>query len=99
MATVAHLELTKNQLIIAGKIDFENADKLYQQGLNLLKPVHEWPVLIDLSQVEKGNTLLLAIILQWLKHCPDMHSLQLSQVPAKMQGILQASHLEQLLVS
>lgn len=99
MTTVAHIELKANQLMIDGQIDFSNADNIYQQGLGLLMSVKTWPVLIDLSRVEQGNTLLLAIVLQWLKHCPDVHSLQLSQVPAKMRGILQASHLESLLLN
>lgn len=93
---MANVQLANNQLVVSGQVNFENAASIYQQGLERLKGIQHWPVHINLSQVEQGTTLLLAIILQWLKKCPDMQSLRLVKVPNQMQGILAASHLEEL---
>ena len=94
---MSHIQLNVNILSLSGKVDFSNAEDLYNQGLALLKSVKTWPVIVDLSQIENGNTLLLAMILQWLKQMPDTQSLRLGQVPSQMMGILQASHLECLM--
>ena len=94
---MSHVQLNANTLSLNGKIDFNNAEAIYKQGLSLLKSVKTWPVVVDLSQIESGNTLLLAMILQWLKQMPDMQSLRLGKVPPQMIGILQASHLESLM--
>lgn len=94
---MAKLVLHKQQIEIIGQIDFVNAAQVYQQGLDLIAQVQHWPVQINLAQLQHGNTLALAVLIQWLRACPDMLSLRLTHVPAKMQGIIQASHLQQLL--
>lgn len=94
MATV---EFKNNQLYLNGQVDFDNAQEVYQQGLVQLKQQQSWPIQVDLSHLEHGNTLVLAILIQWLRACPTMQSLKLTEVPEKMRGIICASNLMQLL--
>lgn len=95
---MATLQLNGQILQIIGQVNYLNAEKIYQQGQKLLAQHSNWPVQINLSQVEHGNTLLLAMIIQWLRQCPQMNNLGLIQVPEKMLGIIKASHLEHLIV-
>lgn len=88
--------LQQNQLCIVGRIDFANAQQIYQQGSQLLKQHSDFPIMLDLSGLEQGNTLALAIFIQWLRACPNHDSLKLKNVPNKMLGIIHASHLEHL---
>lgn len=94
MASVIYQE---GQFQLSGKIDAENAQHVYQQGLQLIKQNSHFPVFLDLSTLEHGNTLALAVCIQWLRACPDHTGLKLKNVPDKMLGIIRASHLEQLL--
>lgn len=86
------------QFELSGRIDYQNAAQVYQQGLQLIKQHQAFPVILDLSGLEQGNTLALAICIQWLRACPDHQGLKLKNVPSKMLGIVRASHLEQVLV-
>ncbi|KAA8733291.1 STAS domain-containing protein [Acinetobacter qingfengensis] len=95
---MAKLQQLENQIAVIGQIDFENADDVYRQGLQIIKNNQHWPMLIDLQQLTHGNTLALAVFIQWLRACPGQHQLKLLHVPAKMQGILRASHLEQIAI-
>lgn len=95
---MSQVNLLNGKLKVSGPIDFDSADRIYQEGLNTLKAVQNWPVIVDLTDVDHANTLLLAIILQWLKQCPDTNSIRIGEMPLKMKGILEASHLEHLKV-
>ena len=95
---MAELRLDGQCLQLFGQIDYLNAEEFCQQGYRLLASHSVWPVQVDLSEVEHGNTLLLAMIIQWLRKCPQMDSLGLVKVPNKMLGIIKASHLEHLIV-
>lgn len=96
MTTVA---LKDQQLFLSGKVDFANAQKIYAQGIDLLQKQKNWPIQVNLSELQQGGTLVLAILLQWLRSCPDLDSLKLSAVPDKMQDIIRASNLQQLVIS
>lgn len=93
------VQLVDSTLAVSGKIDFDSAESVYQQGLVALKGVQKWPIVIDLSHAEHGNTLLLSIILQWLKQCPNIESIKIGEMPPKMKGIIEASHLEHLMMN
>lgn len=95
---MATLQLGGQVLQVIGQVNYFNAEEIYQQGRKLFAQHSDWPIQINLSQVEQGNTLLLAMIIQWLRQCPKMDSLALVQVPEKMLGIIKASHLEHLIL-
>lgn len=81
------LELQHNRLIIKGKIDFNNANDVFEQGKSLLKPTS----VVDLMGLEHGNTLVLAILVQWLRLFPH---LTFDHIPEKMTKIIQSCHLD-----
>ena len=93
------VQIDHQTLKVSGKIDYETAERVYHDGILALKSVRNWPIVIDLVNAEQGNTLLLAIILQWLKQCPSIDSIKIGQMPPKMKGIIEASHLEHLVVA
>lgn len=95
---VATIAWQDNQLCLNGQIDFNNAAKIYQQGLVYIKQCTHFPIQVNLAQTQQASTLLLAIVIQWLRICPNMQSLKLIAVPEKMQGIIRASNLEHLIV-
>jgi phospholipid transport system transporter-binding protein len=49
---------------------------------------------VNLSQLEQGSTLALAVLVRWLRQTPDARGLQFKAVPAKMLNIIQACHLQ-----
>lgn len=91
------VKLVNDRITVVGHIDFHNANQIYLSGLVLVKAHQKFPIFVDLSQLAQGNTLALAICIQWLRHCPNTESLKLLAVPAKMQGIIRASNLEMLI--
>ena len=82
------------ELHVSGKITFENAENYYQQGLQLIKQSHQFPLTFDLSALESGSTLALAVLVRWLREGPSLTSLQFKAVPDKMMKIIQSCHLE-----
>lgn len=91
------LEFVQQSLIIDGKIDFSNAEYAYKQGLTLILNQSHFPVVIDLSKLEHGNTLVLAVFVQWLRKVPQFDDLVFKAMPDKMLKIVQACHLEKQL--
>ncbi|WP_445114810.1 STAS domain-containing protein [Acinetobacter sp. WZC-1] len=88
------IEFKDQQLHVSGKIGFDNAENMYQNGLKAIQAEHKFPVTVNLSQLEQGNTLALAVLVQWLRHTPDARGLRLKAVPDKMLKIIQACHLQ-----
>lgn len=95
---MANIEFQNDQIQIIGQVSFVNAESVYQKGYTRLKQQQNWPVYVDLSQLEQGNTLVLAIFVQWLRHCPDHQSLKFTSVSDKMLGIIRASNLQHLIL-
>ena len=88
------IEFKNQQLVVSGKIDYDNAEEYYQEGLAILQTKIELPAVVDLSQLEHGSTLALAVMVRWLRQTPDAHSLHFKSVPQKMMKIIQSCHLE-----
>lgn len=86
------------RLLLSGAVTFGNAKVLYQQGIPLLDSAQP-PTLLDLSQLSQSNTIAVAVIVQWLRQLKPTQSLQLVNVPEKLQAIMRASNLGQLLPS
>lgn len=83
------------QLKVSGKIDYSNAEQYYQSGLQLIEQQRQnLPLVVNLSQLEQGSTLALAVLVRWLRQLPQVDSLQFQAVPEKMMKIIQACHLE-----
>lgn len=94
----ADLTRHEQRLLLSGAVTFGNAKQLYQHGLSLLGAAQP-PTQLDLSQLSQSNTIALAVIVQWLRQIKPTQSLQLINVPEKLQAIMRASNLERLLPS
>ena len=88
------LEIIDQELHISGKIDYDNAESYYQQGLKLIQSQNQFPMVINLAKLEQGSTLALAVMVQWLRQTPQATGLQFKAVPDKMMNIIQACHLQ-----
>ncbi|MEB3754675.1 STAS domain-containing protein [Acinetobacter sp. MD2(2019)] len=88
------IEFKSQQLVLSGHVDFKNAAQLYNQGLEIIRKQANFPLVVDLSGLEQGNTLALAILVQWLRQTPQANGLHFKAVPSKMLKIIQACHLQ-----
>ena len=88
------IEFKNQELHVSGKIDFENAENYYLNGLRLIQNEKDFPITVNLTNLEHGNTLALAVLVQWLRHTPHNRGLQFKSVPEKMIKIIQACHLQ-----
>jgi phospholipid transport system transporter-binding protein len=88
----ATLRLDGQTLVVAGYINFDNAEQVYRQGIQLLSGLAKQNVLLDLSQLQSSNTIGLAVFIQWLRNASIQH-LKLVNVPEKMTDIIRASSL------
>nr|WP_167737277.1 STAS domain-containing protein [Acinetobacter haemolyticus] len=81
-------------MIVSKTINFENAEQVYQAGLKHIQQHQNFPLVVDLAQLENGNTLSLAVLVQWLRQTPERKGLHFKNVSEKMLKIIQASHLQ-----
>lgn len=88
------IQFIDQQLIVSKTINFANAEQIYQAGLKHIQQHKNFPLVVDLSQLEQGNTLSLAVLVQWLRQTPDNKGLHFKNVSEKMLNIIQACHLQ-----
>lgn len=88
------IEYIDQQLVVCKTINFENAEQVYQAGLKYIQQHKAFPLVVDLAQLENGNTLSLAVLVQWLRQTPENKGLHFKNVSEKMLKIIQASHLQ-----
>ena len=88
------IEFKNQELFVSGKIAYENAENYYLNGLKIIQSERNFPLTINLSQLEHGSTLALSVFVQWLRHTPNLQGLQFKAVPEKMMKIIQACHLQ-----
>ena len=87
------ISLVNQEIQVAGKIDYANAEQYYQQGLAVIQQ-QSLPLVVNLAQLEHGSTLALAVLVRWLRQTPQAQGLQFKAVPEKMMEIIQACHLQ-----
>ena len=88
------IKFENQELHVSGKIDYENAKTVYKDGLKLIQNENNFPMTVNLSQLEHGSTLALAVMVQWLRETPQSQGLSLKSVPEKMMKIILACHLQ-----
>ena len=88
------IKLHQQELIVSGKIDYNNAELYYQDGLKLIQQQQAFPLVVNLAELEHGSTLALAVLVRWLRQTQKAQGLQFKAVPEKMMKIIQACHLE-----
>lgn len=87
------IEVVNQDMYVKGKIDYSNADQVLQQGLKVIQSQKNFPLVVNLSGLEHGSTLALAVLVQWLRQTPQT-GLHFKDVPVKMMKIIQACHLQ-----
>ncbi|NHC03868.1 STAS domain-containing protein [Acinetobacter sp. 187] len=88
------IQLKDQELKVSGKIDYDNAEQYYQSGIQQIKQHAQFPLVVNLAELEQGSTLALAVFIRWLRQTPDPQSLVFKSVPTKMMKIIQSCHLE-----
>ncbi|MBF4454755.1 STAS domain-containing protein [Acinetobacter sp. SK-43] len=88
------IQYIDQQLIVSKTIDFQNAEQVYQAGLKHIQQHQNFPLVVDLGQLEQGNTLSLAVLVQWLRQTPENKGLHFKNVSEKMLKVIQACHLQ-----
>ncbi|ENV19129.1 hypothetical protein [Acinetobacter guillouiae] len=88
------IEFKNQELYVSGKIAYENAENYYLNGLRVIQNEKNFPITVNLSQLEHGSTLALSVFVQWLRQTPNLQGLQFEAVPEKMMKIIQACHLQ-----
>ena len=78
------IKLHQHELVVAGKIDYENAEQYYQTNLQLIQQQSNFPLVVNLAELEQGSTLALAVLVRWLRQTPNTQGLQFKAVPEKM---------------
>ncbi len=84
-------------LSIAGSVHFDNANTTYRDGKKILDGLKTPIITIDLAQLTQSHTVLLAVIVQWIRGLDSTQRIHLENVPPKMQSIIQASRLQEIL--
>lgn len=88
------IQYIDQQLVVSKTINFANAEQIYQAGLKHIQQHKSFPLVVDLGQLEQGNTLSLAVLVQWLRQTSDSKGLHFKNVTEKMLKIIQACHLQ-----
>lgn len=88
------IEFKNQELYVSGKIAYENAESYHLNGLRVIQNEKNFPITVNLSQLEHGSTLALSVFVQWLRQTPNLQGLQFKAVPEKMMKIIQACHLQ-----
>ncbi|AXI03585.1 STAS domain-containing protein [Aquirhabdus parva] len=95
--TPASVTFAGDTLIIDGSVHFGNANSIYEQGVSALKGLKTEMITFDLAGLSQSHTVLLAVIVQWIRRLNAGQRLHLVNVPAKMQSIIQTSRLQEIL--
>ena len=88
------ITLKDQEVQVSGKISYDNAEAYYQAGLDQIRQLNQFPLGVNLAELEHGSTLALAVMVRWLRQTPDAHSLHFKSVPQKMMKIIQSCLLE-----
>ena len=89
----SQVSLSEGRLRLGGVVHFENARDICEAGLALIAR-SDGDLVVDLSNLESGGTVDVAILLQWLKAA--LHSKRLirfENISDKLRSILRVSGL------
>ena len=89
------IEFKDQELYVTGQIRFDNAEVYFKNGLEQIQRMkQQFPLIVNLSHLEHGSTLALAVLVQWVRQVGDSQKLHFKDVPEKMMKIIQACHLQ-----
>ncbi len=94
---IAQLNTREATLSISGSVHFNNANSVFEQGKTALKKISAPIITVDLSALSESHTVLLAVIVQWIRGLSTGQQLHLAHVPAKLKSIIETSRLQEIL--
>ena len=69
------IRFDQQELWVSGKINYDNAEQYYQEGLTQIRKHNQFPLVVNLAELEQGSTLALAVLVRWLRQTPDVQAL------------------------
>lgn len=93
----ATLVFADQTLQLRGIVDFHNAAAIYQQGLTWIQQQSAAQLSFDLSGLQSGNTVTLAVLMQWLRQLKSTQQASIRNAPSQLRAIMHASSLDRLL--
>lgn len=94
---IAQLTASAATLTISGSVHFNNANSVFEQGKTALQKMNDPIITVDLSQLTQSHTVLLAVIVQWIRGLGQGQQLHLAHVPTKLKSIIETSRLQEIL--
>lgn len=89
----AQLTLQDTRLQFGGVVHFDNAQKVCDAGLKLLKTAPK-AITIDMSQLQSSSSVVVAILVSWLRTSSQQQQvLQFCHMPEKLRAIISVSGL------
>ena len=64
------IQFNNQELQVSGKIDADNAQSYYLEGLRVIQSQDKFPVVVNLAGLEQGSTLALVV---WCACCAKLH--------------------------
>ncbi|PTQ89907.1 STAS domain-containing protein [Agitococcus lubricus] len=93
MSNVATLTMQNTRLHLGGVVHFDNAEKVCQDGLELLKKSPN-PLIVDMQALESSSSVVIAILLRWMRAANQAQQrLCIANMPDKLRAIVRVSGL------
>jgi anti-anti-sigma factor len=91
--TVAQLRLQETRLHLGGVVHFDNAEKICNDGLKLLKNAPK-QITIDMQHLQSSHSVVLAILVSWTRAAHQAkQSLLMANMPDKLRALIKVSGL------
>ena len=95
--TVAQLSLHETRLLFGGVVHFDNAAKVCDDGLKLLKTAPK-AITIDMQQLQSSHSVVVAILVSWTRAASkSQQRLSFANMPEKLRAMISVSGLTEAL--
>ena len=95
--TVAQLSLQETRLLFGGVVHFDNAAKVCDDGLKLLKTAPK-AITIDMQQLQSSHSVVVAILVSWTRAASQSQQrLSFANMPEKLRAMISVSGLTEAL--
>ena len=93
---IASIYVEHATLHICGYLDFATVMQVWEKSLEYLSTHTSWRM--DFSEVQSSNSVVVSLILEWLKKAKRQHKpIQLLHLPKQVLAIAHVSSLDKLL--
>jgi len=97
MVTSRVVRQSDQYLRVSGRIDFDNALDLKQQGERLISKAADH-LQIDFSEVSKAGSAALTLLFSWVRYAANLRkTVEFSNLPDDLLGVARVSGVDQIL--